>query len=215
MAQHGPDNHYERYARLDQRERELERRILHPAVKEATIDPSKSFLDYKSRYDESALLALLRRMPKGAVLHTHGIAAVDFHALVDLARADPNCFVFDEVASDNFSPIRGEFGFFADPGLAGKGWRQASSQSAGDLYDYLTLPSGLETVSECWDEFGVLWRRVAGLARCAPLMFGRGGVLWKIMEGHLQDNTIYVEIKLPVYVPFRNVFLSPFNRLQR
>lgn len=164
----------------------------------AHIDPAKSFLDHKGDYDSSELLALLRRMPKGGVLHAHGIASGDFSTLVDQVRSDDHFFVW--LGGDEVRP-QGKLTTFKSPADAGPHWAPASSVPRDQLYRYLTLPSGLPSVEVCWQQFGRIWARVHDVANCVPFYFGRGGFLWSILEIQLKANVIYLEIKEAMFCP--------------
>jgi len=176
----------------------LERCVLRPAVVAAPIDPAKSFLDHKKYYDASDLLRLMQRMPKGAVLHTHGIASGDFTALVAAIQKNGHFFVWQ----GDDSTIEGSMRAFASKSDATKGWVPAESFPADRLYKYLTLASNLPSVEVCWQEFGKIWERVRHVASVAPFYFGRNGILWDTLTKTKEANVMYFEIKEPLFEPF-------------
>ncbi|CAE8695291.1 unnamed protein product [Polarella glacialis] len=187
-------------AALSSIEESLEQAVLHPAIASASIDPAKNFLDAKADYDASALLLLLRRMPKGGVLHTHGLASGCFSRLVDLLQANQHCFIWQGGGKD---VVEGTLRCFATAAAAGGGWLPASQCDRDKLYRYVTLPPGLPSVKACWEEFGKIWDRVLPLSCCACFYFGRNGFLWSILEKQLEANVMYLEIKEVLFHTWR------------
>lgn len=184
---------------LTHSEETLDREVLLPAMTSSHIDPTVSFLDHKSVYDASPLLALLRRMPKGGVLHTHGIASGCFEKLVSMLQKNDHIFVWQ----GDQAQLQGRLEVFPSHSHPGHGWVQASQCPQETLYSYLTLPKGLKSVQDCWREFGLIWERIGNVGSCAPFYFGREGFLWTILESQRAANVLYLEIKEPLYTPWQ------------
>lgn len=183
---------------LSSAEEALERVVLRPALAAAHIDPAKCFLEHKADYDKSDLLPLLRRMPKGAVLHTHSVASADFSELVALLQESGRFYVWQ----GDSTVIEGSMRSFAAGATIEKGWVPTQSCTKELLYGYLTLSPKLPSVAACWEEFGKLWDRIRLVSCVAPFYFGRGGVLWSILRSYKESNVVYAEIKEPIYTPW-------------
>jgi len=58
--------------------------------------PANNFLKSKTRrlIDQSPILEIMKRMPKGGILHIHGFLMGDFRWLVKQATYRPNCYIF-------------------------------------------------------------------------------------------------------------------------
>eukprot|EP00405_Crypthecodinium_cohnii_P017636 CAMPEP_0206448034 /NCGR_PEP_ID=MMETSP0324_2-20121206/17194_1 /ASSEMBLY_ACC=CAM_ASM_000836 /TAXON_ID=2866 /ORGANISM="Crypthecodinium cohnii, Strain Seligo" /LENGTH=493 /DNA_ID=CAMNT_0053917025 /DNA_START=125 /DNA_END=1606 /DNA_ORIENTATION=+ len=179
-------------------EKAFEEKVFRPTVSSSKIDPAVNFLASKKSYDESPLFALMSRMPKGAILHTHGIASGDFKALVEIVRSDGHFYVFTDEKPDL---VMGSIRSFAEGATIPAGWVQARSKDEDELYSLLTLKP-LPTVEECWYEFGRIWERVRGLACVAPFYFGRRGFLWDIFKRCYETKVMFLEIKEPIFAPW-------------
>lgn len=189
---------YSGVSRLSPPEEALERVVLRPAIVASPIDPAKSFLEHKHDYDASDLLRILQRMPKGAILHTHGIASGDFSQLVELIHKNGRFYVWQGDASI----LEGSMRTFSAVAEVTEGWVPAQSCTTERLYKYLTLTPGLPSVEVCWQEFGKLWERIGWVACLAPFYFGRDGVLWRTLKGCKDANIMYLEIKESLYCPW-------------
>mmetsp|Transcript_55575 Transcript_55575/g.180283 ORF Transcript_55575/g.180283 Transcript_55575/m.180283 type:complete len:498 (-) Transcript_55575:82-1575(-) len=180
-------------------EEALDCEVLQPAISSAAINPNKNFLDFKKDYDDSALFALLHRMPKGAVLHTHGIATGDFNALVEIIRADGHFYVWQGDEAETVTGSMRSYGSGAD---VPKDWHPARNFTQEQLYQWLTLPLGLPNVEACWKEFGKLWDRIRLVACVAPIYYGRNAVFWDTLQRYHDANIMYLEIKEPLFAPW-------------
>mmetsp|Transcript_59652 Transcript_59652/g.141945 ORF Transcript_59652/g.141945 Transcript_59652/m.141945 type:complete len:476 (-) Transcript_59652:39-1466(-) len=194
--QHG-DNANLKGISLSEAEVKFEESILQPAIKDSAIDSTKSFLDGKSEYDKSPLLPLMKRLPKGAVLHTHGIASTGMQDVVDLLKKDGHFYIWQ----GGEGQLEGTIKAFADGVKPEEGWVPAVDFPSDKLYGYLTLPSGLTNVDEFWATFGNMWQRLLPGTGVAPFYLGENGMLWRILERFFATGVIYVEIKESIYTP--------------
>lgn len=183
---------------LTAREQLFEQEVWKKYVADANISSAKSFLDCKADYDASDLLSLLQRMPKGAVLHTHGLASGDFNTLIERVQKAERFYVWrgDE------SVVHGTFKMIPAGAEVPNGYVPASSVPAAELYASLTLPQNLASSDECWEHFGNVWKRIAEVGASSDLYFGKGGFLWDILAHWFSLGVIYVEIKEVLFVPW-------------
>lgn len=156
----------------------------------------RSFLLEKPTYEKSALFKMLQRMPKGAVLHTHGIASGNFTELARRIKASEGK-VWTYIGEDKRGPphFLPTNTFKAQTQSPGTEWVRADLMHADEIYKQLTLPAGLENVEANWSEFLACWDRVNGLARCCDFYYGENGFLWHILEDQWRTGVWYIEIK--------------------
>jgi len=164
----------------------------------ARFPPARSYLldETKGLIDASALLDVMRRLPKGGMLHVHGSAGGDLRWLVAQAIARPDCYVFVGAAGP---VVRGALRFFPAP--PGGEWqrvealrRQAPDPREFDESLYLSVTLGEEdlAVPDIWREFAACFRRLAGLYEDAAL---RSGHWARMLQGLIDENVQYVEFR--------------------
>jgi adenosine deaminase CECR1 len=164
----------------------------------AYFPPAHSFLldETKRQIESSPLLEVMRRLPKGGILHLHGAAGGDFRWLIAQATYRPDCYLF---TGEGAAPVRGTLRIFAEP--PGGAWRStrelraaASDAKAFDeeLYRSITLGQEDSGASDNWEEFSNCFRRAWGLFDDAELRRGH----WRRMLDLLAaDNVQYVEFR--------------------
>ena len=127
--------------------------------------PAHNFLESKTRalIDSSPLLEMLERMPKGGILHAHGVAMGDLRWLVSHATYLPNCYIYQ---GGEMRPPRGTLQLFEEP--PEDGWRlvsglrkMADDVRAFDEEIYLSVTLGEEDPSNL--TFGRSSRIVSGV----------------------------------------------------
>ena len=157
--------------------------------------PAHSFLESKTRQmiDRSPVLEIMKRMPKGGILHGHGYAMGDFQWLVQHATYLPNCYVYQ---GREEPPRRGALRI--SPESAGDGWRLVSGlRKAADsveefdkeLYRSVTLGEEDLGQPDIWAEFRKCFARTTGLF---------SDDIWrsffrKMLNDMIAENVQYVE----------------------
>jgi adenosine deaminase CECR1 len=160
--------------------------------------PAHSFLldRTKRAIDESPLLEILKRMPKGGILHLHGSAGGDFRWLVSTATSRPDCYVFH---GDSGPDLRGTLRFFPQP--PGGGWRAIAAlrDAAPDtrafdeeIYRSITLGEEDAASPDIWEEFGGCFRRAWGLFDDEAV---RDAHWSRMLDRLVDDNVQYVEFR--------------------
>lgn len=161
------------------------------------LPPSRSYLLERTKelIDASPLLEVMRRLPKGGMLHVHGSAGGDLRWLVSQAIARPDCYVFTGAGP----VVKGALRFFAEP--PGGDWRQlqALRRAASDpelfdeeIYRSVTLGEEEVGVADIWKEFAACFRRLAGLYEDSGL---RSGHWARMLESMVDENVQYVEFR--------------------
>jgi adenosine deaminase CECR1 len=159
--------------------------------------PEHSFLKSKTRQliDQSPILEIMKRMPKGGVLHGHGLAMGDFRWLVKHASYLPNCYIYqgkEELPREGSMRISKE--------SPGDGWRLVSDlRKAADnveefdeeLYRSVTLGEEDLGLPDIWLEFRKCFARSMGLF---------SDEIWsdfcrKMLRDMIAENVQYVETR--------------------
>ncbi|MGB3860704.1 MAG: hypothetical protein WA915_01375 [Candidatus Aminicenantaceae bacterium] len=157
--------------------------------------PAHSFLKSKTRQliDQSRVLDIMKRMPKGGILHGHGFAMGDFHWLVKHATYLENCYIYQ---GKEEPPRKGSMRISAEP--PGDGWRLVSDlRKAADNVEefdeglYLSITLGEEDLVETdiWAEFRKCFARSIG-------MFSNDiwdGFCRKMLRDMITENVQYIE----------------------
>jgi adenosine deaminase CECR1 len=160
--------------------------------------PAHSFLLDETRrlIEESPLLEVMRRLPKGGILHVHGSAGGDLHWLVAHATYRPDCYVFQ---GGEGPVVRGTLRIFPRPPEGD--WhrvvdlrRAAPDPRAFDeeLYRSITLGPEDREAPDIWREFINCFRRGWGLFDDEGV---RAGHWRQMLDGLIDENVQYVEFR--------------------
>jgi adenosine deaminase CECR1 len=159
--------------------------------------PAHSFLKSRTRQliDQSPILEIMKRMPKGGVLHGHGLAMGDFHWLVKHATYLPNCYIYQ---GKEEPPRKGSMRISREP--PGDGWRLVSGlRRAADnveefdeeLYRSVTLGEEDLPLLDTWAEFRKCFARSVGLFNDEVW----SGFCRKMLRDMIRENVQYVETR--------------------
>ncbi len=188
--------------KLSSEEKEANRRLMVLKQKELErtreyFPPAHNFLKSKTRrlIDQSPILEIMKRLPKGGILHVHGFLMGDFRWLVKQATYLPNCYIY---VGKNEKLAQGKLQIFQEH--PGDGWRLISElrQAADDveefdeeLFQSVTLGEEDLAQPDIWVEFTNCFRRFTG-------MFSDeiwNGYLRKTLRGLIEENVQYVETR--------------------
>ena len=188
---------------LNANEQEADRRLRKLQADELTrtrdaFPPATSFLLARTRlaYEQSPLFELLRRMPKGAVLHAHLSAMGDFRWIVKRALASSRSYVF--MGDDPGTP-RGALRF-ADTAPAAGWLRLSELRAEGEdpavleqrVLRALTLGDEELTHADIWSEFAAIFARVGGLFADPEFSADHFD---HVVENLVRDNVQYLELR--------------------
>ncbi len=162
----------------------------------AYFPPAHSYLldRTKRTIDESPLLEVMRRLPKGGILHVHGWAGGDPRWLVSQAVRRPDCY---RLVGEEGTIVRGTLRLSPTP--PGGPWRsivdlrrEATDPAAFDEEVFRSITLGEEDLDrpDIWREFGDCFRRASELVHDPDLRAGH----WRLMfESWIAENVQYVE----------------------
>jgi len=159
--------------------------------------PAHSFLKSKTRrlIDQSPILEIMKRMPKGGILHGHSYAMGDFRWLVKNATYLQNCYIYQ---GKEELPRKGSMRI--SPESPGDGWRLVSDlrkASANveefdeELYRSITLGEEDLSQPDIWAEFRKCFARSTGLFRNEI----GSGFYRKMLRDMIAENVQYVETR--------------------
>jgi adenosine deaminase CECR1 len=160
--------------------------------------PASSFLLARTRaaYEQSPLFEVLRRMPKGGVLHAHLSAMGDFRWIVQRVMASDRAYIF--MADDPGTP-RGAL-HLADA-APGAGWRRLSelrmdgedpSMLEQRVLRALTLADEELGHADIWSEFVAIFARLRGLFDDPGFSADHFD---HVVETLVGDNVQYLEVR--------------------
>jgi adenosine deaminase CECR1 len=186
---------------LTPEEEEANRRLMVLKLKEIErtrghFPPAHSFLESKTRnlIDKSPILEIMKRLPKGGILHVHGVAMGDFRWLIEHVTYLPNCYIYQGAEEP---PRKGSLRTFAEP--PGDGWflvsdlRKATDdveEFDQELYRSITLGEEDLSQPDIWAEFSKSFARFFGLLN--------NDTIWekysrKMLEDLIRENVQYIE----------------------
>jgi len=186
--------------KLTPEEEEANRRLM--LLKQEEIErtreyfpPAHSFLESRTRrlIDKSPILEIMKHMPKGGILHVHGLAMGDFRWLIKQATYLSNCYIYQ---GKEEPPRKGSMRISTEP--PGDGWRLVSDlrKSADsveefdeELYKSVTLGEEDLGQPDIWLEFRKCFARSMGLL---------SDEIWdnfcrKMLKDLIEENVQYVE----------------------
>jgi adenosine deaminase CECR1 len=188
--------------KLGPEEEEANRRLM--LLKQEEIERTReyfptahNFLRSKTRQliDQSPILEIMKRMPKGGILHGHGFAMGDFHWLVKHATYLRDCYIYQ---GKEEPPRTGSMRISMEP--PGDGWRLVSDlrKAAGDVEEFdeglfRSVTLGEEDLGQpdIWAEFRKCFARSMGLF---------SDEIWsdfcrKMLRDMITENVQYVETR--------------------
>jgi adenosine deaminase CECR1 len=186
---------------LTAEEEEANRRLM--ALKQEEMEqtqeyfpPAHSFLESKTRrlIDKSPILEVMKHLPKGGILHVHGIAMGDFRWLIKHATYLSNCYIYQ---GKEEPPRKGSMRISTEP--PGEGWRLVSDlrQAADDVEEfdeelYKSVTLGEEDLGQpdIWAEFRKCFARSLGMVGDDEIW---DGFCRKMLKDLIEENVQYVE----------------------
>jgi adenosine deaminase CECR1 len=162
----------------------------------ANFPPARSFLLEKTKQmiGESPVFEVMRRLPKGAVLHAHGGAMGDFRWLLSQTAHRPDAYIN---VNGGAGVVPGALRLA--PQHPGEGWRPISELRAAardaegfdeQLLRSITLGEEDLTLPDIWAEFATIFRRVSGLMTDRSIH----AEYWRrMMASLIDDNVQYLE----------------------
>ena len=169
--------------------------------------PARNFYNSKAHIEQTPLFNILKKMPKGGILHLHSGAMGNPRWMVQKAIAIPEMHVFWEATNDQYT--KGQLQAYAKD-KAPKGFRpaykiaQTNANFKNELLDLLTFDESIDRDSvDIWKEFEYVFQRINGF-----LTYEKVAVDYLVhgAEILIADNIQHAE--------FRTFFTSRFYDLE-
>ena len=191
-------------AKLDQKLRQLQQEMIRNYKDAHFFPPAGNFYQYKSHIQENHLFQLLKKMPKGGLLHLHPPAAGQADWIISKALSTPNCYVY--WGQPNSSFVNGQIHFFQQENVPPGFFpiQQLDRQSASfkdSLRSLLTFDSSIYADGvDIWREFESTFQRIFGFTYYQPIF---RDYYQHAMELLLEDGIQHVELRevygVPIY----------------
>lgn len=194
-------------------------------ARDTACDPERPLTAILAAVEKSELFRVMRAMPMGALLHTHGIATGPWESLVRILQQDPRVHIYvgpEDAAEASTLEVRapghpapsgpealangatgagpgdvlyGEIRYLTN--AEARAWRHWKKVGEVDAAMVLALMrlDPATPKADLWPEFQHCWNRVRELSDCIPLWHGRGSYWWAMMESLLASGVTYVEVK--------------------
>jgi adenosine deaminase CECR1 len=173
----------------------LRDQVLSSYKKKDAFPPVQGFLAAKAAIESTGLLQLLRRMPKGGVLHIHTLSAGRASWVVENAASRPDCYVY--WGDDGGEHLKGQLGFYLR-GSQPAGFRpvrEVRGEVADfdrQLLDLVTLGADDAGAPDVRKRFTDVLRRLRGFLRYRPVFMEYYREAFQTL---LADNVQYVELR--------------------
>ena len=174
----------------------LQRKMIDQYKEENFFPPARYYYKSKEYAEKTQLFKLLKQMPKGGLMHLHTGAMGNFEWIVDRAMTEPNCYVFWQENTDEYT--KGQLQFFK-PKDAPKGFRLVEEVKAevpdfaDQLYDLLTFDVSMNEDSvDIWYHFERHFSQTGRFFTYAPI---NQAFLETGFEVLISDNIQHVELR--------------------
>lgn len=173
----------------------LREKMLQEYKKAGIFPPKEKFSNVKNHIESTELFAIIKKMPKGALLHVHRSAAGSSKWIIENATYQPDCYIFwDDNESKN---IKGEIGFFK-PETTPEGFikasklRETNPNLDQELYKLITIGPEDSSKLDIWLEFSKCFKRISIMMHYKPFYMD---YLNDAFERLAKDNIQYVEVR--------------------
>ena len=158
--------------------------------------PARYFFQSQQHIEHTQLFKLLRKMPKGGILHLHGAASGDAPWVIDQVINNQNAYVYWQPSNQQYT--KGQIRFFAngkEPQGFRSGWQLAQEvpHFQDSLKSLLTFDERIDGDSvDIWGEFEMVFNRLYGFVSYQP-MFKR--YFYRAFQNLVDDGIQHVEIR--------------------
>ncbi|EFA84868.1 adenosine deaminase-related growth factor [Heterostelium album PN500] len=164
-------------------------------------DPSGiNFFNAKEVIESTQIYSILKKLPKGSILHVHQDSSATYDYLIDVGTYLPNCYIY--MGSDPENGLAyGDYHFFASQ-PSDTNWVQISQvrQSVSNVtaFDDMLLTNmtllGRDNGDyvNLWRKFDAIFARVSGLMTYVPITIG---YMQHLINQSIEDNIQHIEVR--------------------
>lgn len=163
--------------------------------------PARNFYQSKQHIEGTKIFQVLRKMPKGGILHLHQLAMGDAKWVVQKALATPEMHVYWGDSNDNY--VHGQLHAYAEQDAPDGFYpayvlQQQDPNFADQLYSLITFDEKMDRDSvDIWYEFEAVFQRIYRFVTYRPIF---PAYLDRGLDILVEDGIQHVELR----TPFRN-----------
>lgn len=157
--------------------------------------PSHYFFKLRPVIDSSVIFKIIKKMPKGGLLHCHSTAVGSPEWLIKKASYFNNCYMYTGKTTEK--NLYGTLKFFADKNVP-RGWKSLKSLRKKDpdfdkkLHALLTFNEFDKTNPDIWNSFEAIFTRMGGLIGFYPVFIEYNK---NLIDSLAADNIQHVEFR--------------------
>ncbi len=172
--------------------------------------PAQNFATVRTDIEKSPLFALLRRMPKGGLLHIHGPTEGDSEWMVHWAITHDECYIY---MKDDGPTLKGTMMAFpkdqVPPGYVSMGEAAANdSNFEAKVLDMITITAEDSRSANPFAKFDKCFERCRGILHYVPFF---KDYVTHTANTWLDDNIQFVEIRVQVSKGYYDLSGEPVN----
>lgn len=182
---------------LDQKLRTLQWEMLQDYKDNHFFPPARNFYNSKSHISQTKLFKILRKMPKGGILHLHHAAAGNADWFVDKMISLPEAYVYWGVNNESY--IKGQMAAF-NAEDAPEGFYPAQNLAdqvpnfKDSLKSMITFDESIDADSvDIWQHFEFVFQRIYGILGYRPFM---QAYLQASVDSLVADRIQHVEARM-------------------
>jgi adenosine deaminase CECR1 len=135
--------------------------------------PARNFLEVKSQIETSPLMKILKKMPKGGLLHIHADSTGDAVWLIKRAIHEKNCYIY---WSDDGYYLKGKMSIFLNkevpPGFFPMHELSFKDETfVSKVANLITMQSEDSESENPWEKFNICFQRIEDLFYYKPIFF--------------------------------------------
>lgn len=156
--------------------------------------PARNFLKAKTCVESSPLFKILKKMPKGGLLHIHTGSTGSARVLVEMACSDENCYMY---LGDDGPVINGTMNFFPRNAVP-EGYQSMKYLAAKDanfvekVISMISMTPADSFSHNPWDKFDACFDRIKLILQYKPVFIE---YYTKAFEVLCEDNIQFVEVR--------------------
>jgi len=190
----------EKEKQLNNRLADLQQSMIEDYKANHFFPPARNFYQSKDHIEGTELFDILRKMPKGGILHLHLSAMGDATWLIERAINTPEMHVYWQEESDDFT--KGQLHAY-HPGQAPTGFFPAADLDArvmnfrDSLRSFITFDEKIDRDSvDIWGNFEDIFQRIDGFVMYKPVWVDHLVHGLNILIG---DNIQHAELRVPFF----------------
>ena len=188
--------------RLDQKLSALKNKMVTSYKADHFFPPARNFYLSKKHIESTPLFSILKKMPKGGILHLHADAASDADWMLDKMISTPEMYVYWGEENNQFT--KGQMHAYKKQDVP-EGFVQAQQLNAQfpnfreELKSLITFDNSMDGDSVAiWNAFNHVFQRITGFVEYKPFFVD---FITHNLQILANDNIQHAELRLPFFNP--------------